>query len=218
PSAPSPWPFTVRVAPSSRPAPPSARLATSRRTSRPRRRRLSRTRPRDPTPPGDGWFRVRASAAPLRRRSLARGGHRRLPRAHEAPLPPLRRLRAPPGGHLEWATHPIPFRRYAGADLVRLPVPAPGRPLPYWQLYARGEVPSEPLSAESLSLFFRYSLSLTAWKRFRETTWSLRANPSSGNLHPTEAYAVLPAVEQVGDAPAVYHYAPKEHALERRAI
>jgi SagB-type dehydrogenase family enzyme len=121
-------------------------------------------------------------------------------------------------GHLDWATQPNPFRRYAGADLVRLPMPAPGRPLPYWQLYARGEVPSEPLSAESLSLFFRYSLSLTAWKRFRETTWSLRANPSSGNLHPTEAYAVLPAVEQVGDAPAVYHYAPKEHALERRAI
>jgi nitroreductase len=29
---------------------------------------------------------------------------------------------------------------------------------------------------------------------------------------------VLPAVEQVGEAPAVYHYAPKEHALERRAI
>ena len=29
---------------------------------------------------------------------------------------------------------------------------------------------------------------------------------------------MLPAVEQVGDAPAVYHYAPKEHALERRAI
>jgi SagB-type dehydrogenase family enzyme len=121
-------------------------------------------------------------------------------------------------GHLDWATQPNPFRRYAEADLVRLPMPARGRPLPYWQVYARGEVPSEPLSAQSLSLFFRYALSLTAWKRFGETTWSLRANPSSGNLHPTEGYAVLPAVEQVGDAPAVYHYAPKEHALERRAI
>ena len=81
-----------------------------------------------------------------------------------------------------------------------------------------GTVPSEPLSLESISLFFRYALSLTAWKRFHETTWSLRANPSSGNLHPTEGYAVLPAIEWLGDAPAVYHYAPKEHALERRAI
>jgi hypothetical protein len=27
-----------------------------------------------------------------------------------------------------------------------------------------------------------------------ESTWALRANPSSGNLHPTEGYALLPAV------------------------
>ena len=121
-------------------------------------------------------------------------------------------------GYMDWATQPDPFRRYPGADLVRLLLPKPGRPLPYWQLYAPGDMPSEPLSLESISLFFRYALSLTAWKRFHETTWSLRANPSSGNLHPTEGYAVLPAIERLGDAPAVYHYAPKEHALERRAI
>ena len=81
-----------------------------------------------------------------------------------------------------------------------------------------GDVSSEPLSLESISLLFRYALSLTAWKRFHETTWSLRANPSSGNLHPTEGYAVLPAIDGLGSAPAVYHYAPREHALERRAI
>ena len=121
-------------------------------------------------------------------------------------------------GYLDWATQPDPFRRYAGAHLVRMPRPELGRPLPYWQLHALGDVPSEPLSLDSLSLFFRYALSLTAWKRLHETTWSLRANPSSGNLHPTEGYAVLPAIERLGDAPAVYHYAPKEHALERRAV
>jgi len=119
---------------------------------------------------------------------------------------------------MDWATQPDPFRRYPGADLVRLPLPEPGRSLPHWRLYALGDVPAEPLSLEALSLFFRYALSLTAWKRFHETTWSLRANPSSGNLHPTEGYAVLPAIERLGDTPAVYHYAPKEHALERRAI
>ena len=121
-------------------------------------------------------------------------------------------------GCMDWATQPDPFRRYPGADLVRLPLPEPGRPLPYWQIYTLGNVPSEPLSPESISLFFRYALSLTAWKRFHETTWALRANPSSGNLHPTEGYAVLPAIERLGGEPAVYHYAPKEHALERRAI
>ena len=80
-------------------------------------------------------------------------------------------------GAMDWATQPDPFRRYQGADLVRLPLAKPGRPLPYWQLYALGDVSSEPLSLESISLFFRYALSLTAWKRFHDTTWSLRANP-----------------------------------------
>ena len=121
-------------------------------------------------------------------------------------------------GCMDWATQPDPFRRYPGADLVRLLLPEPGRPLAYWQLYVLGDMPSEPLSLESISLFFRYALSVTAWKRYHETTWALRANPSSGNLHPTEGYAVLPAIERLGDAPAVYHYAPREHALERRAI
>ncbi|MGH8568663.1 MAG: SagB/ThcOx family dehydrogenase, partial [Gammaproteobacteria bacterium] len=121
-------------------------------------------------------------------------------------------------GYMDWATQPDPFRRYAGAPVVRLPLPQAGRLLPYRQLYASGTVAPEPLSLESISLFFRYALSLTAWKRFGETTWSLRANPSSGNLHPTEGYAVLPAIEGLGDTAAVYHYAPAAHALERRAV
>ena len=119
-------------------------------------------------------------------------------------------------GYMDWATQPDPFRRYAGADLVRLPLPKTGRALPYWQLYAT--VLPAPLALESVSLFFRYALSLTAWKQVGETTWSLRANPSSGNLHPTEGYALLPALEQLGETAAVYHYAPREHALERRAV
>ena len=127
-------------------------------------------------------------------------------------------------GYMDWATQPDPFRRYAGADLIRLPLPKAGRPLPYWQLYASVTVPPEPLSLQSVSLFFRYALSLTAWKQVGATTWPLRANPSSGNLHPTEGYALLPALEQlgvvgvVGETAAVYHYAPREHALERRGV
>ncbi len=121
-------------------------------------------------------------------------------------------------GYLEWATQPNPFRRYAGADLVCLPLPKAGCPLPYWQIYASATVPPAPLTLESVSLFFRYGLSLPAWKQAGETKWALRANPSSGNLHPTEGYALLPALEQLGDTAALYHYAPKEHALERRAV
>jgi SagB-type dehydrogenase family enzyme len=121
-------------------------------------------------------------------------------------------------GYLDWATQPDPFRRYEGAECVRLPLPPGGNPLPYWRLYVEGGGPRQPLTLEAISLFFRYALSLTAWKCYRETTWSLRANPSSGNLHPTEGYAVLPALEGLGATPAVYHYAPREHALERRGI
>ncbi len=120
-------------------------------------------------------------------------------------------------GYMDWASQPDPFRRYGGASLVRLPLPDAQRAPPYWQLYVADSMESVPLSIDSLSLFFRYALSLTAWKQVRETTWSLRANPSSGNLHPTEGYALLPAVDAVFDRPSVYHYAPKEHGIERRA-
>ena len=120
-------------------------------------------------------------------------------------------------GYMDWATQPNPFRRYDGASLIRLPLPQEGRALPYWQLYVTNPVDPAPLSIDSISLFFRYALSLTAWKRVHNTTWSLRANPSSGNLHPTEGYALLPALSAIHDRSGVYHYAPKEHALERRA-
>ena len=154
------------------------------------------------------------TSGPSRGRCVSRRGGRRLP---ERTKHHFHRYAAALG-YLDWATQPDPFRRYAGADLVLLPLPKAGRQLPYWQLYASPTVPAAPLSLESVSLFFRYALSLTAWKQVGATTWPLRANPSSGNLHPTEGYAVLPALEQLGETAAVYHYAPREHALERRAV
>ena len=120
-------------------------------------------------------------------------------------------------GYMDWATQPDPFRRYAGAPLIQLPLPESGRTMPYGQLYIAGSVEPAPLSIESISLFFRYSLSLTAWKRLHDNTWSLRANPSSGNLHPTEGYALIPALKGIHDRPGLYHYAPKQHGLEHRA-
>jgi len=120
-------------------------------------------------------------------------------------------------GYLDWAKQPDPFRRYDGAPLVRLPLPDTGRALPYWQLYVADSVVPAPLSVDSISLFLRYAFSLTAWKQFEGTTWSLRANPSSGNLHPTEAYVLLPSLDVIHDRPGVYHYASKTHGLELRA-
>jgi SagB-type dehydrogenase family enzyme len=42
-------------------------------------------------------------------------------------------------------------------------------------------------------------------------------NPSSGNLHPTEAYAILPGLQGLPGSAGVHHYAPLHHALEQRA-
>ena len=119
-------------------------------------------------------------------------------------------------GYLDWAKQPDPFRRYDGAPLVSLPLPAEGRDLPFWQLYVRDSVVPAPLSLESVSLFLRYAFSLTAWKQFQGNTWSLRANPSSGNLHPTEGYVLLPFMDKLHNRSGVYHYSPKVHGLELR--
>ena len=56
--------------------------------------------------------------------------------------------------------------------------------------------------------FLRCSMGLSAWKRHGTSRWALRVNPSSGNLHPTEAYIVREG--------SVSHYAPDAHALELR--
>jgi nitroreductase len=53
-------------------------------------------------------------------------------------------------------------------------------------------------------------MGLSAWKAYRDSRWALRVNPSSGNLHPTEAYVVHDG--------HVLHYAPREHAVEQRAV
>jgi SagB-type dehydrogenase family enzyme len=126
---------------------------------------------------------------------------------------------APGPGQLDWANQPDPFRRYAGAALTRLPLLAPEEePVSpaYERLYERGAVPSAPLTIRSLSRLLEYSLALSAWKQAGETRWALRANPSSGNLHPTEGYVLISGIPELG-AGGVFHYAPLEHGLERRA-
>jgi SagB-type dehydrogenase family enzyme len=123
-------------------------------------------------------------------------------------------------GQLDWANQPNPFRRYEGAQLVRLPLltvhEAPRSPY-YDDLYDRGSVPSAPLTIHALSRLLQYALAISAWKQAGATRWALRCNPSSGNLHPTEAYLLIGALPGLGDAPGLYHYAPREHGLERRA-
>ncbi|KAK8939872.1 hypothetical protein KSP40_PGU014106 [Platanthera guangdongensis] len=74
--------------------------------------------------------------------------------------------------------------------------------------------PSQPISHSTLSRLLYDSLSLSAWKTAGLSTWSLRVNPSSGNLRPTEAHVLSPSLST--DFPFIAHYSPKDHALEIR--
>lgn len=66
------------------------------------------------------------------------------------------------------------------------------------------------LTLDSVSRLFYYSMALSAWKQSGGSKWSLRVNPSSGNLHPTEAYLIAGTVPGLTDeGPMVAHYAPK---------
>ncbi len=117
-------------------------------------------------------------------------------------------------GYMDWATQPDPFRSYEGARRIVLPL-ASGNPTPpYHLIFEPAALPAAPLIAESLSQLMQFSLGLAAWKRFGDERWALRCNASSGNLHPTEAYLIIPPLEAVHTTSSVCHYSPKEHMLE----
>jgi SagB-type dehydrogenase family enzyme len=123
-------------------------------------------------------------------------------------------------GFLDWVNQPDPFRRFEGAQLIRLPLLKPDEdPVSpaYDAIYQPGTVASQSFGLNALSRFFEFALALSAWKRAGESEWALRSNPSSGNLHPTEGYVLLPKIEELDLNPGLYHYAPKEHGLELRA-
>ncbi len=117
-------------------------------------------------------------------------------------------------GYLDWDNQPNPFRRFSGAPVYQFPLfPATEEPL-YDDLFS-GLVRRESLTVNSLSRLFRNAFAISAWKRAEDTRWSLRVNPSSGALHPTESYAVTGGIDSLPSG--VYHYTPLLHALEQRA-
>ena len=118
-------------------------------------------------------------------------------------------------GYLDWATQPAPFRTWEGAPRLDLPLAADGLAAPYDDLLRPGDLPPQAPSVETVAVLLELSLGLSAWKELSGTRWALRANPSSGNLHPTEAYVLAPAFP--GSAPGLWHYVSHDHLLERRA-
>jgi SagB-type dehydrogenase family enzyme len=122
-------------------------------------------------------------------------------------------------GRLDWANQPNPFLRFSPAPQIPLPNPPPPlSAVPYPSLFHSPPPPPppQPLTVDSLSALLFHSLALSAWKSTGFSTWSLHVNPSSGNLHPTEAHLVFPLPQEPARL-AVSHYAPRDHLLELRA-
>ncbi len=120
-------------------------------------------------------------------------------------------------GYLDWATQPDPFRRFAGAPRLPLEHPAVSAEPYFDELFATRPSQPRPVNRATISQLFYDSLALSAWKEVKGAgRWSLRVNPSSGDLHPTEGYLIAGAINGLSTTAGVYHYSPFEHALERR--
>ena len=117
-------------------------------------------------------------------------------------------------GYMDWENQPNPFRFYEGAPRISLPLLDQDPPLGHLGLF-EGCCPSAPFSLENIAGLLELSMGLSAWKETAGSRWSLRMNPSSGNLHPTEAHLILPDLP--GCPAGIYHYSPLYHCLERRA-
>jgi SagB-type dehydrogenase family enzyme len=133
---------------------------------------------------------------------------------HQRSKHSLQRYAAGPDA-LDWDQQPNPFRHFAGATQIKFGLHADALSSSYQQLYTPHAITPLALNSEHLGVFFELSFALSAWKQYGPTRWSLRCNPSSGNLHPTEAYAVL--LQDLDQLTAgVYHYCSDTHALEQR--
>ena len=123
--------------------------------------------------------------------------------------------------YMDWRNQPEPFRIFEGCETVDLPFLDRDPEADYEALYRRANrrtdrsARSAPATLETVGALFELALGLSAWKSAGSSRWALRMNPSSGNLHPTEGYAILP--ELPGLSAGVFHYSPLLHALERRA-
>ncbi|MFG1424259.1 nitroreductase family protein [Roseixanthobacter liquoris] len=120
---------------------------------------------------------------------------------------------APGPETLDWDAQPDPFRVFAGTPRVALPLAAHRLETRFAQIHDGLSRPVA-LSAEGVGLLLEISFGLAAWKEFGPDRWALRCNPSSGNLHPTEVYALTANVSGLADG--VHHYVSCDHALEQR--
>lgn len=120
-------------------------------------------------------------------------------------------------GYLDWANEPDPFRSYEETNTLKLPLANTNQGANYSDLFERKNNKFQPFSLKNIALFLKLSMGLSAWKSYSGTSWALRINPSSGNLHPTETHLILPPLQENSNSGGVFHYNPLLHVLESRA-
>lgn len=118
-------------------------------------------------------------------------------------------------GYMDWETQPIPFRFYENTNRVALSLLKQDPKATVSELFTRRVFDKRRIGLEVISGILELSMGLSAWKSTAQSRWSLRMNPSSGNLHPTETHVLIPNAD--GLSSGMYHYNPFLHALELRA-
>ncbi len=132
---------------------------------------------------------------------------------HQRTKHQFHRYAAGPDG-LDWKNQPNPFRTFAGSALLELPLLGAGAQPRYAELYRPGAIAPQAFTLPNIAALLELSFGLSAWKQYGDSRWALRCNPSSGNLHPTEAYLAVQGC--VGIADGVHHYLSRDHLLEQR--
>ena len=115
---------------------------------------------------------------------------------------------------IDWDDQPDQFRHFSGCEIVTLPKPGAELEPLFSDLDNPETIPPKPLTLTNAGLLLELAFGLSAWKQFGPSRWALRCNPSSGNLHPTEAYMISTGNEFIKSG--VYHYVSHDHNLEQR--
>jgi SagB-type dehydrogenase family enzyme len=121
--------------------------------------------------------------------------------------------------YLDWDNMPNPFRHYEGVPILDFPADPPAPQISALEVLEGKTGNTSALDGtEFLSQLMFYSAAISASKRVPSTgaIYSLRVNPSSGNLHPTEFHFCTQGL--VGWPDGLYHYRPSSHMAEQRAI
>jgi len=134
---------------------------------------------------------------------------------HQRSKHSLQKYATGPDG-LDWDMQPDPFRRFDGSARFALPLPAKHLLIDFNDIYNQHNITPAMVEHNTLGALFELSMGLSAWKVYGSDRWALRVNPSSGNLHPTEAYLLFAGSNMI---PAgVYHYHSHDHCLEQRCM